>query len=75
MTCLSDRKKYFELLEKEVSFHKEKNVIKEIQSLCPRGNYKSICNEAPKSRITRVFDNAEYGYTNCIFECKKEKNY
>jgi len=75
MTCLSDRKKYFEALEKEVSFHKEKNNIKKTLSLCPRGNYKSICDEAPKTRITRVFDNAEYGYTNCIFECKKEKNY
>ena len=75
MTCLSDRKKYFEALEKEVSFHKEKNNIKKTLSLCPRGNYKSICDEAPKTRITRVFDNAEYGYTNCIFECKKERNY
>ena len=75
MTCLSDRKKYFEALEKKVSFHKEKNNIKKTLSLCPRGNYKSICDEAPKTRITRVFDNAEYGYTNCIFECKKERNY
>lgn len=75
MTNLSDRKKYFELLEKEVSFHKEKNIIKETLSLCPRGNYKYICDEAPKTKISRVFCNAEYGYTNCIFECKKEKNY
>lgn len=77
MTNLNDRKKYFEALEKDVNFHKEKNVIEEIPCLCPRGNYKSICSEVAltKSRITRVFDSAEYGYADCIFECKKQKNY
>ena len=75
MTSLSDRKKYFEALERMISFNKEKNEVKEILSLCPRGNYKSICEGAPNTRITRVFDVADYGYANCIYACNKEKNY
>lgn len=77
MTNLSERRKYFETIEKEVNFIKEKNERKEVFCLCPRGNYKYICEDAnlKNTKITRVFQNADYGYKNCIFECKKEKNY
>ena len=75
MTNLSDRKKYFEALEQNVTFKKEKKDIKEVLSLCPRGNYKSICDGLTNKRISRVFDNAEYGYANCIFECENKINY
>ena len=77
MTNLSDRRKYFETLEKTVSFFEEKKDRKEIFCICPRGNYKYICEDEKlkNAKIIRVFDNASYGYANCIFKCKKEKNY
>ncbi|MGP1437812.1 MAG: 2-hydroxyacyl-CoA dehydratase family protein [Treponema sp.] len=75
MTKLSDRKKYFELLEKSLSFKKRKNNVEEVFAVCPRGNYKSIFNDSPNTKISRLFNNADYGYSHCIFGCKKEKNY
>ena len=77
MINLSERKKYFEVLEKEVSFYEEKRDRNKIFSLCPRGNYKSICVDENiiNRRILRVFRNADYGYSNCIFLSKNKKNY
>ena len=77
MTDLSMRKAYFASLEQRLPFQKERNAVKEITAVCPRGNYKSICAETPSpfARISHTWESADYGYAHCIFGCKKERGY
>ena len=88
------RREYFEKLEKNLAFHSatdnSKCEIVEVPSLCPRGNYRKICedlrerevasvsckkDERGKYRIKRVWSNASYGYINCPFDCNKKLGY
>jgi len=90
MTNLKMRREYFEELEKNLQFTAEKHEIEEITSFCPRGNYENICKELDLKlsdsisckventalpRIKRVWKKANYGYTNCPFDCEKKIGY
>ncbi len=77
MTDLSMRKKYFKSLKQKINFRNEKKKIQKISALCPRGNYKSVCSgiNSNSARLYRSWDNSDYGYANCIFNFKNEKNY
>lgn len=77
MTDLDKRRKYFERLEENIAFKKERLKVTEVSALCPRGNYKSVCAEIPSplTRITRVWKGADYGYAHCMFAYKKETGY
>ncbi len=77
MTDLSMRKKYFTVLNEKIHFQKQKKNIQIVSSLCPRGNFKNICNDINSTniRLERSWDNSDYGYAKCIFNFDKEENY
>ena len=77
MTDLKMRRKYFEELEKKLSFSKKKNEVTEVYAICPRGNYENICKEINSNtfRITRQWKASDYGYAHCPLICKKEIGY
>jgi len=85
MIDLEERRAYFEELEKELSFTTKARDVKDVNVLCPRGNYSNVCMSIEKEqckgdvkknvRIKRVWECGEYGYPNCPFDAKKRIGY
>ena len=85
MIDLEERRAYFEEIEKELSFTNDERDVKDVNVVCPRGNYSNVCMNIEKerqedsskknARIKRVWECGEYGYTNCPFECARKIGY
>ena len=50
MIDLEERRAYFEELEKELSFINDERDVKDVNVLCPRGNYSNVCMDIEKER-------------------------
>lgn len=77
ITDLNARRQFFEKLEKEALFNQKEQKMQKVKCLCPRGNFKNICValNSNNTRIDRVWDNADYGLSNCPFMFKTVKDY
>lgn len=75
---IEKRREYFDTVCCKIKFKTEKNEIKKIIAVCPRGSYKTILKKIKKLssialkeneviRIYRSWNNADYGYKNCPY--------